>query len=357
MNILVTGGSGFIGRYFYHALLAAGHKICIFDLVEPSWDAPSARIVVGDVRDPSDLRRAMAGCDAVLHLAGVHHDFGVPRETFFSVNEGGARLLCETAADVGLRNICFFSTVAVYGAAPEPHQETASTLPVSPYGESKLAAERVFRRWTQAGAGRRVLVLRPTVVFGPGHLANMYTLIRQIDSGLFLRVGSGDNIKSLAYVENLVDAVLYLWPKPAANTFDVYNYADKPDLGTRQLLTLIYRALGRRPPLFHLPLKLALLAALPFDLLIKITGFNLPLSSDRIRKMCAETRFESEKIRRAGFEPTVTLIEGIERMVRWYLREGRYAPAKRQLPRAALRRKARYVSNLSLISVLSGLAT
>lgn len=337
MNVLITGGSGFIGRYFHQALVAAGHKVTILDLAKPTWDANPSRVVVGDVRDPAAVRQALAGCDAILNLAAAHHDFGIARETFFSVNEGGARVLCTAAEEIGLKSICFFSTVAVYGAVPEPRHEDSRTQPTSPYGQSKLAAERVFEAWTAAENGRRCLIIRPTVVFGPRNFANMYALIRQIDSGPFFQVGSGRNVKSLAYVENLVDGALFLWQRPAERAFEVFNYVDKPDLDTRSLLSAIYQALGRRLPRLHLPLKLALVAAAPFDLMIKISRRNLPISTARIRKMSTQTRFEAERVLRAGFRPTVPLLEGVGRMVRWYLNDGRQGRTEAHLPPPALR--------------------
>lgn len=337
MNVLVTGGSGFIGRYFHQALIAAGHKVTILDLSPPTWDASPSRIVVGDVRDPAAVRQALAGCDAILNLAAAHHDFGIARETFFSVNEGGARVLCAAAEEIGLKNICFFSTVAVYGAVPEPRHEDSPTRPTSPYGQSKLAAERVFEGWSAAGNGRRCVIIRPTVVFGPRNFANMYALIRQIDSGFFFQVGSGRNVKSLAYVENLVEAALFLWQQPAKHAFEVFNYVDKPDLDTRGLLSTIYQALGRRLPPVHLPLRLALLAAVPFDLIISISRRNLPISTARIRKMSTQTKFEAEKVLQAGFRPKVPLLEGVGRMVSWYLNDGRKGRPEAHLPPAALR--------------------
>lgn len=337
MNVLITGGSGFIGRYFHQALVTSGHQVTILDLAKPTWDASPSRVVVGDVRDPATVRQALAGCDAILNLAAAHHDFGIARETFFSVNEGGARVLCAAAEETGVRNICFFSTVAVYGAVPEPRHEDSPTQPTSPYGQSKLAAEQVFQAWTAAGNDRRCVVIRPTVVFGPRNFANMYALIRQIESGLFFRVGSGRNIKSLAYVENLVDAALYLWQRPAERPFEVYNYVDKPDLDTRSLLSAIYEALGRRLPRLHLPLKLALVAATPFDLMIRVSRRNLPISTARIRKMSIQTRFEAERVLRAGFRPKVPLLEGVGRMVQWYLSDGRQGGNEANLPPPALR--------------------
>jgi nucleoside-diphosphate-sugar epimerase len=336
VNLLVTGGSGFLGRYFQRALLDAGHSITILDLVAPAWDAGPARVVVGDVRDPAMVREALRGAEAILHLAAAHHDFGIARETYFSVNEDGARVLCDAAQERGVGNLCFFSTVAVYGATPEPRHETAPTRPVSPYGQSKLAAERVFESWANSGAGRRCLVIRPTVIFGPGNFANMYSLIRQVDSGFFLRVGQGENVKSLSYVENIVPATLHLWKRAASAPFEVFNYVDKPDLETRSLLEKIYHALGRRMPGWSIPEPVAVGASWAFDLAATLAGRNLAISSARIRKMCAQTRFEADKVRDAGFMPPVPLVEGIDRMVAWYRREGRHQRGTSHLPPAAL---------------------
>jgi len=341
VNVLVTGGSGFLGRYFHQALLSAGHSITILDLAPPAWDPQGARVVVGDVRSPDAVRDALQGAEAILHLAAAHHDFGIARETYFSVNEEGARVLCAAAEAQGLGSICFFSSVAVYGAAPEPRHEEAEPQPVSPYGQSKLAAEQVFRSWAEAGPGRRCVVIRPTVVFGPRNFANMYSLVRQVDSGFFFRVAGGRNIKSLSYVENVVPAALYLWNRPAAAPFEVYNYVDKPDLETRSLLARIYHALGRRMPEWSIPEAIAVAASWPFDLAARVTGRNLAISSARIRKMCAQTRFEADKIRRVGFQAPVPLLEGIERTVRWYQREGRDGRGTSHLPPAVLRATGR----------------
>jgi nucleoside-diphosphate-sugar epimerase len=341
VNVLVTGGSGFLGRYFHRALLDAGHSLTILDLVAPSWDPEGARVVLGDVRDPGAVRDALGGTQAILHLAAAHHDFGIAPETYFSVNEEGARVLCAVAEEQDVRSICFFSTVAVYGATPEPRHEDADTRPVSPYGQSKLAAEQVFKAWADSRAGRRCLVIRPTVVFGPRNFANMYSLVRQVDSGFFFRVAGGENIKSLSYVENVVPAALYLWQRAVAAPFEVYNYVDKPDLEIRSLLARIYHSLGRRMPRWSIPELIAVGASWPFDLAAKLTGRNLAISSARIRKMCTQTRFEADKVRQAGFEPPVPLLEGIERTVGWYLREGRHRRGTSHLPPVLLRAAGR----------------
>ena len=336
MHYLVTGGSGFVGRYLCERLAARGDSITILDLLPPHPDAPAARFVRGDVRDPRALAAALSGCDAVFHLAAAHHDFGIDRATYFAVNETAARTLCAVADEAGVRDVCFYSSVAVFGDTPEPHHEDGPTAPTHPYGESKLAGERVFRDWAARGEGRRVLVIRPTITFGPRNFANMYSLIRQIHRRRFLPVGEGTNVKSLSYVENLVDATLYLWDRPQSAAFDVYNWVEKPDMTSREIAEAIYEALGRQAPGLSIPLPVALALAWPFDLFIRLTGRNLPVSSMRVRKLAGDqTRFEADKARAAGYVPRVTLGEGIDRMVRWYLTEGRHQQPVSTIPPAA----------------------
>jgi nucleoside-diphosphate-sugar epimerase len=321
---LITGGAGFVGRHFIERLAAAGAEVTILDLVRPAWDVGRARVVVGDVRDAATVRDALAGCDRVLHLAAAHHDFGIARETYFAVNEGSARVLCAEMDAAGVRDLCFFSTVAVYGNAAEPITEATAPQPASPYGASKLAGEAVFRAWAALGAGRRALVIRPTVIFGPRHFANMYTLIRQIASGRFVRVGAGTNVKSLVYIDNVIDATLALWGRPDAPAFDVVNAVDKPDLTSGEITDAIAEALGRPRGRLSIPLGAALALAIPFDVVIKVTGRNLPISGARVRKLfAAQTKFEAERLGAAGITPRVTLRDGLARMVRWYLAEGR----------------------------------
>lgn len=324
MNVLVTGGSGFIGSYFVPLLHSAGHSLTILDLVRPDFDPGPARVVVGDVRDPSAVRHALQGNDAVLHLAAAHHDFGIAEKTYYDVNENGARVLCDAMDDARVTKLCFYSSVAVFGDSALPRHEAQTPKPNSPYGGSKLAAERVFHAWTARGDNRRCLVIRPTVTFGVNNFANMYSLIRQLADKPFVRVGDGSNIKSLSYVENITEATLFLWNQPGLAPFDVFHYVDKPDLTSRQICDTILAALGKKPVGPAIPLSAACLAALPFDLVIKLTGKNLPISSARIKKLFAtETKFEADKVRAAGFNARVPLREGIEKMTRWYLAEGR----------------------------------
>ena len=100
-KILITGGSGFIGRYAYERLLGR-HDLTIYDLVKPTWSIAPATLVQGDIRDAALMRSSLRGHDAVLHLAAAHHDFGIADDTYYAVNAGGMETLCAAADEADL---------------------------------------------------------------------------------------------------------------------------------------------------------------------------------------------------------------------------------------------------------------
>lgn len=315
MSILITGGSGFIGSYFHHAV--PQHELVNLDLKEPDFNYTST-YVAGDIRKIEDVRKAVKGKNikTILSLAAKHHDFGIGHEEYFDTNEGGMKVLCTVAAEFQIKEIIFFSSVAVYGAREELSTELTNPKPDGPYGASKLAAEKVLTNWTEEDPERRVLIIRPALVFGPNNMANMRNLIHQIDSGLYFHLGEGDTIKSIAYVENLIQATLYLMESLQPGV-QLYNYADEPQLSTRQISVIIAEALKKKIRL-TIPKSLGIMLGLPFDLIIKITGKNLAVSSARIKKLGTQTYHSAQKIIAAGFQPNHSTIDGINKMVSWY---------------------------------------
>jgi nucleoside-diphosphate-sugar epimerase len=209
------------------------------------------------------------------------------------------------------------SSIAVYGERPDEADETTTPRPTTVYGASKLAAEQLVSQWQAADQRRSATILRPCVVYGERNTSNMLKLIRQVDSGLFVLFGSGHNIKAIAYVGNLVDAMAMLVGR-SAEGLHVYNYADKPDQTAFEIVSTIRRALGKQQPLWRLPLWTGRLAALPFDATSKLTGWNLPVSWTRVRKLAQQTAISSQKIRNAGYRQMIDPKEGLCRTVRHY---------------------------------------
>jgi GlcNAc-P-P-Und epimerase len=316
-DILLTGGSGFIGSYFHQ--LIPHERLVNLDLVEPAF-MHNAIFVQGDIRKANDIRCALNKYPVklIISLAAKHHDFGIGHDEYFDTNEDGTRTLCEAASEFGVKVIVFFSSVAVYGLRPEISNELITPKPDGPYGASKLAGERVLTEWAAEDPTRKVLIIRPTLVFGPGNLANMHNLIRQIDSRLFFHMAPYP-IKSIAYVENVVAATMYLIERGLNSGVEIYNYADEPHLNTRQIAETIATRLGKKI-FITLPKFIGVVLGLPFDLIIFLTGKNLPISSSRIKKLGTQTYHAATKIFNTGFKPKYTTIEGMQKMVDWYKR-------------------------------------
>jgi nucleoside-diphosphate-sugar epimerase len=305
MNIVITGGSGFIGTRLVGALLAAGHHVRIFD------QAASARypdrVWRGDVRDAAAVTSALERCDWVIHLAAEHRDDVRPSSRYVDVNVGGTRVVLHAAEACEVTRVLYVSSAAVYGLAQPDADESTPLHPQNPYGESKASAESLCLDWVQADAEkRRLVILRPCVVFGEGNRGNVYHLIDQIRRRRFAMIGDGSNRKSIAYVGNLVDFMLQ--QIDVAPGLHLYNYADKPDPNMRELVALIHELLGRPDRRWlRVPYLGALAAAHLGDLWSKIGSPPLRLNSERVRKFCADTRISTRALDGLGFSPRTPL--------------------------------------------------
>ena len=320
MKILVIGSEGFIGGFMVKMLQGKGHTVTGMDIRRAEGRKETYTFISGDLMDAEGLKKAMAGMDLVLNLAAKHHDFGISREEFFEINEEGTRRIVQAMTETGIKKFIFYSSVAVYGDVEECSNESLPEAPSNDYGESKLAAEKVIRQWAAQDPGREVIMIRPTVVFGPHNYANMYKLINAIYKGTFVLVGKGDNIKSVTYVENLVDMTGFVLERLKPGV-EVYNYSDYEHLTSAQIIDIICRALGRKKFRRRLPLAPVLWVTSVMDLLAKITRINFPITAKRIKKLNTRTWHGSDKVRALGFEQKIPLEEGFRRMVEWYLEE------------------------------------
>ncbi len=320
MKILAIGNSGFIGTFLTKKLYEEGHEIAGLDKNMPSMKENLSYFARGSILNPEDIMKAAEGVDLIINLAAAHHDFGVSRDEFFEVNVKGTQNILDCAAKLSIKKFIFYSSVAVYGTNKDFSSEDTMLKPANDYGESKLAAEQAINSWANQDANRQVIIIRPTVVFGPNNYANMYNLINQIYKKKFIFVGKGLNIKSVAYVENLIDATIFLLERLKPGV-EIYNYSDYPHSTSSQIVKMITQYLQCGLPKLRIPLRAAAALASIFDFLGKLTGYNFPITANRIKKFNTATLHNSDKIKQLGFKPNVDLQEGFKRMVEWYLRD------------------------------------
>jgi nucleoside-diphosphate-sugar epimerase len=181
--------------------------------------------------------------------------------------------------------------VAVYGFVTQETGEEGLFEPFNHYGKSKLEAEYVYEAWRKADGSNKLTIIRPTVVFGENNRGNVYNLFRQIASGRFVMIGSGNNMKSMAYVENIAARLEHALDQQA--TYQVSNYVDKPDFTMNQLVDVISSSLGKSNKTIRIPYLFGLCGATALDVVSKISHRKFPISRVRVQKFCARTQFKS----------------------------------------------------------------
>lgn len=312
MDILITGGSGFIGTRLIDDLLKENHNVLIFDKVQ-SVKYPHFTSV-GDVRDKKALTKACKGMDVIFNLAAEHADDVAPKSLYADVNINGANNVVFAAKANNVRNIIFTSTVAIYGLNRGTPDESVAAQPFNEYGRTKFEAEKIFLNWVNESEKNSLTMLRPAVVFGEHNRGNVYNLINQITSGRFLMIGDGKNRKSMGYVGNI--AAFLANQIGSKNGTYIYNFTDKPDLSSREIVDIITEELKFTKRIPSVPYNLGMLGGYVFDLISKITNRKLPVSSIRIKKFAAETTINTDKLRASGFNPPFSLEEGLRMMIR-----------------------------------------
>jgi GlcNAc-P-P-Und epimerase len=235
------------------------------------------------------------------------------------VNVDGTKAILEVASEMQVKKIIYFSSVAVYGDL-QPSADNTTTKPNNYYGASKLKAEEAIQEWASQDTERKVIILRPTVVFGPRNQANIFRLVKLVSDGKFIWVGNGSEVKSVAYVENVADATVFL-SSHIEKGVQILNYADSPHLTTKEIVHIIAVKAGVKVPKLKIPWSFVVAMASAFDALGKISGIDFPITSARIRKFNTPTCHKAEKIFSLGFTPRFTIEEGIDKMVKWYIEQ------------------------------------
>jgi nucleoside-diphosphate-sugar epimerase len=274
-----------------------------------------------DLSERPTLRRALAGVEAVVHLAGRAHvveaSSGHTLEEFRRTNVQGTRVLLEESIGAGVRCFVFVSSVKAVGEATDvPWTEDLVPAPTSPYGVSKCEAEQVVR---QLSAHHRVAasILRLPLAYGPGVKANMRHLLAWIAGGMPLPLGRIQNRRSLVFVGNVVGAIQAVLAAPLAGP-ETFFVTDQEDLSTPELVRRIAAALGRRPRMFGMPPAALRLAGRVGDAVSSVLPVGL--NSATIKRLTESLVVDSSKLTRiTGFVPAHTVDEGLRETAAWFL--------------------------------------
>ena len=315
MNILVTGGAGFIGSHLVERLLAEGHRVVCLDNFDDFYDPalkrrnlaqamkqPGFRLVEGDLRDEEGLKKIFTGekFELVAHLAakaGVRPSVENPA-LYVDVNLRGTVYLLEACKSHAVRRFIFASSSSVYGNSsrvPFAEEDPANT-PISPYAATKKAGELLCHAYHHLH-GMDIACLRYFTVYGPRQRPEMaiHKFTRSILEGkkIFL-FGDGSSRRDYTYIDDAVGGTLGALRRE--HGFEVYNIGESQTITLTELIAAIEEQVGKKAIIEHLPEQ-------PGD--VKLTYAEIGKARERL-----------------GYNPQTKIREGLGRFVRWYLDEG-----------------------------------
>jgi farnesol dehydrogenase len=321
VKLLLTGGTGFLGKAVARALDRRSHTLRV--LARPTSDRrglpAAAEFAEGDVTDAASLKTAARGCDAVVHMAALVKMWVPERERFEAVNVGGLNNALEAAREAGARLVYTSSFIAVGPAGPEPADERT----VHPgdryrndYERTKAEADRIAR--AAAAAGQDVVILYPGVVYGPGDLTDGNLVVKMVDDHLHGRfpgiIGPGDRLWSYAFVDDVAEGHADALERGRAG--ERYFLAGE-NVTMVGLFARLEEVSGTPPPRRHIPYGVAEALGRSLVLWAEMTGRPPLLTHEVVAVFREHWAYSSAKAERElGYRPR-PLIDGLRQTVEW----------------------------------------
>jgi farnesol dehydrogenase len=321
VKVLLTGGTGFLGKTVANALHAAGHEPRLLARANSNLSGLPAgvEVVRGDVTDADAVARAAAGCQAVMHMAALVKMWVPDRDLFEAVNVGGLSHALAAAAQAGARLVYTSSFIAVGPAGPAAADESQ----VHPgahfrndYERTKARADILARE--AAAAGADVVILYPGVVYGPGDRTDGNLVVQMVADHLAGRfpgiVGPGDRLWSYAFVEDVAAGHVAALERAAPGSR--YFLAGE-NATMNELFAILAEVSGTPPPARHIPYPAAAALGYALYLWAELTGLPPRLTHEVVGVFREHWAYSSARAERElGYRPT-PLREGLRRTVDW----------------------------------------
>lgn len=313
MRILITGVHGFVGTNLVKAL-SKEHTIYGMDIVSPEKEGVVKTFAWDDLK-----RGSMPEVDAIVHLAGKAHDVKTngeaEREAYFEINTGLTKRIYDYFLKSTARKFIFFSSIKAAADKMEGAciDENITPKPYGPYGESKMAAERYILGHSDnrdedglntnfhelvanfqkdnVKTDKRVYILRPCMIHGPGNKGNLNLLYGVVSKGMPWPLGAFENRRTFTSIDNVSFIVNGLLTKEVES--GIYNICDDEAVSSNELIDLICQVTGKKTRIWRIPQGIMTRMA-------RIGGWlHLPLDAERLRKLTENYIGSNAKIKEA----------------------------------------------------------
>lgn len=294
-KIVVTGSSGFVGQNLVPYLGSKEYCVHQLSLRKEGWQSLIPLTT-----------------EVMIHLAGKAHDTAntSSAEEYFKVNRDLTIELFNHFLKSEAKDFFYFSSVkAVADTVEGVLTEGVEAKPFTPYGQSKYEAEQYLLN-AQFPEGKRVFIIRPCMIHGPGNKGNLNLLYKVVEKGIPWPLASFENHRSFLSIDNLCYLVEQMMINPHVIS-GVYNFADDKALSTNELVTLLAKVSNKKPKLWHISKGFMNGVAAIGD------KIKLPLNSERLKKLTENYVVSNEKIKKALQIDSlpVSAVEGLERTI------------------------------------------
>jgi UDP-glucuronate 4-epimerase len=312
-KILITGGAGFIGSHLIEKLLKDRHHIYCLDNfsnyydpkikktnIKNFLDKENFKLVIADIRDKKELKRIFKRFkfDRVVHLAaqpGVKFSLKNP-SLYMDINISGTLNILDACRDYKIKGLIFGSSSSVYGNTNQiPSSEEGELKPISPYGISKLAAERLCYCYNQL-YHLSITILRLFTVYGPRQRPDMaiYKFIKLINENKEIKLyGNGKTKRDYTYISDIVDGIISALKKDF--NFEIINLGNSQPIVLYHIISLLEKNLNKKAKIKYYPEQ-------PSDPSITFADIS------KAKKLL-------------NYRPKVKIQEGIKRFMDWYKHE------------------------------------
>lgn len=296
--VVIFGGIGFIGSFLAKKLTQLEHidKIYLYDVGVMEGNITSRTLLMrnknieaiqGDVRKKIDWT-PQETVSLVANFAAIHREPGHDDFEYYETNLRGAENVCAWADSVGCNKIIFTSSIAPYGPSELEKDEQTIPVPVTAYGSSKLAAEKIHQIWqARDAASRQLVIVRPGVVFGPGEGGNVSRLIKAVLHRYFFYMGNKETRKAGIYVKELCNAMLWVLERQSqtGERVSLFNMSMNPGPSIKAYVDTVCKVAGIQRTIPAMPYPILLAVAYSIDLVARPLGIKHPFSPVRIRKL------------------------------------------------------------------------
>lgn len=325
MDVLITGGTGFIGSCLARRLLARGDRVRLLSLINTPTEAENAadltsrgaELIQGSVSDRALHGRALEGVHTVHHVAAAMREADISDERFWDINLAATQDLVLSSRAFGVRRFVYCSTMGVTGdVRGRVVDESAPYRPKDIYTRTKAAAEEWVLR-EAANSEMALTAVRPADVYGPGD-RRLLKLFRMIRRGTFFYLGSGTGYRHMIFIDDLVDGMIAAQERDTA-VGEVFLLAGPAPVRLRDLVTMIAEELQVKPPRLKLPYRPVWLVSAVVEAICRPFGIQPPIYPRRVDFYAHDYQFDTTKARtRLDFLPKVDVLEGVRNTIAAY---------------------------------------